>query len=326
VVQHIAAKTPGLLTREVPAHTKIVVLGKLRWLGENCSMGFRSFRQRTPMPEVLNGAPRPRPIAHQRQWSLTEYVCTAGPHDRPFEERHDRVSVALVTAGTFRYRTNTGEGLLYPGAYLLGNAGACYECGHEHSHGDRCLALHMDRELFAEIAFGSSGSNRCEFRAALLPALSDLTPISVSLQRASSPESQLALEETVLTAVATVVCMVGTNHTQPRRPTPAATRRMATVFGYIDASLGSDLSLADLSALVAMSKFHFLRTFKRASGMTPYQYILGRRLRAAAAELRATKKPIARVALDQGFGDLSTFNQSFRRVMGVTPTAFRSSK
>jgi AraC-like DNA-binding protein len=75
-----------------------------------------------------------------------------------------------------------------------------------------------------------------------------------------------------------------------------------------------------------MSKFHFLRTFKRASGMTPHQYILGRRLRAAAVELRATQKPIARVALDQGFGDLSTFNQSFRRVMGVTPTAFRSSK
>jgi hypothetical protein len=161
-------------------------------------MGFRSFKQRTPKPEIPNGPPRLRPIAHQRQWSLTEYVCTAGPHDRPFEERHDRVSVALVTAGTFRYRTTTGEGLLYPGAFLLGNAGACYECGHEHSHGDRCLALHIDRELFAEIASGSSGSNRCEFRAAMLPALSDLASISVSLQQASSPQSQLALEETVL--------------------------------------------------------------------------------------------------------------------------------
>ena len=289
-------------------------------------MGFRSFKQRTPKPEVPNGAPRLRPIAHQRQWSLTEYVCTAGPHDRPFEERHDRVSVALVTAGTFRYRTSTGEGLLYPGAFLLGNAGACYECGHEHSHGDRCLALHIDRELFAEIASGSSGSNRCEFRAAMLPAIADLASISVSLQQASSPESQLALEETVLTAVATVVRMVGTNHTPPRRPAPAATRRMAAVFEYIDARLESDLSLADLSAHVAMSKFHFLRTFKHASGMTPHQYILGRRLRAAAVALRATQKPIARVALDQGFGDLSTFNHSFRRVMGVTPTAFRSSK
>jgi AraC family transcriptional regulator len=288
-------------------------------------MGFRSFRQRTPEPGIPNGPPRLRPIAHQRQWSLTEYVCTAGPHDRPFEERHGRVSVALVTAGTFRYRTNTGEGLLYPGALLLGNAGACYECGHEHSRGDRCMALHIDRELFAEIASGSSGSNRCEFRAAMLPAVSDLASISVSLQQASSLESQLALEETVLSAVGTVVRAVGTNHTPPRRPPPAATRRLAAVFEYIDAQLGGDLNLTELSALVAMSKYHFLRTFKHASGMTPHQYILGRRLRAAAAALRTTEKPVARVALDQGFGDLSTFNHSFRRVMGVTPTAYRSS-
>ena len=286
-------------------------------------MGYRSFKQSTPKPEALSGPPRTRRIAHQRQWSLTEYVCTAGPHDRPFEERHDRVSVALVTAGTFRYRTGTGEGLLYPGAFLLGNAGSCYECGHEHSRGDRCLALHVDRELFAEIASGSSGSNRCEFRRAMLPAVSELASISVSLQQASSLESQLALEETVLIAIGTVARVVGTNHTPPRRPGPAATRRMAPVFDYIDTRLGSDLNLAELSALVAMSKHHFLRTFKQACGMTPHQYILGRRLRAAAAALRTTTIPVARVAADQGFGDLSTFNHSFRRLIGVTPTAYR---
>lgn len=53
--------------------------------------------------------------------------------------------------------------------------------------------------------------------------------------------------------------------------------------------------------------------------------ILGRRLRAAAAALHTTDEPVARVALDQGFGDLSTFNHAFRRVMGVTPTAYRLS-
>ena len=288
-------------------------------------MGFRSFKQSTPKPEASSGLPRIRRIAHQQQWSLTEYVCTAGPHDRPFEERHDRVSVALVTTGTFRYRTGTGEGLLYPGAFLLGNAGACYECGHEHSRGDRCLALHIDRELFAEIASGSSGSNRCQFRRAMLPAVSELASISVSFQQASSPESQLALEETVLSAIGIVMRAVGTNHTPPRRPGPAATRRMAAVFDYIDTRLGSDLNLAEMSALVAMSKYHFLRTFKHVSGVTPHQYILGRRLRGAAAALRTTTTPVARVAADQGFGDLSTFNHSFRRLMGVTPTAYRSS-
>jgi AraC-like DNA-binding protein len=288
-------------------------------------MGLQTLKQRTPAPIVINVPPKLRPIASEAQWSLTEYVCSAGPYDRPFEERHGHVSIALVVSGTFRYRTDAGEGMLYPGAFLLGNAGACYECGHEHSHGDRCLALHIDRELFEEIAAGSSGSNRCRFRTATLPAVFDLASISVAFQQASIPEVKLGLEDAILTAVGTVVRIAGTNHTPPRRPNPAATRRMAAVFDYIDARLERDLSLAELSAQVAMSKYHFIRTFKHTSGMTPHQYILGRRIRAAAAALRATKKPVARIALDHGFGDLSTFNHLFRRVIGITPTAYRSS-
>ena len=287
-------------------------------------MGFRSFKQRTPKPEVPSGPPRLRPIANQRQWSLTEYVCTAGPHDQPFEERHDRVSVALVTAGTFRYRTGTGEALLYPGAFLLGNAGACYECGHEHSHGDRCVALHIDRELFAEIASGSSGSNRCEFRTAMLPAVSDLASISVSLQQAASSESQLALEEIVLAAIGTVARAVGMNHTPPRRPAPAATRRIAAAFEYIDARLGSDLNLGRVVRARRHEQVPFSSNLQSCERHDAAPIFLGRRLRAAATALRNTETPVARVALDLGFGDLSTFNHSFRRVMGMTPTEYRS--
>lgn len=297
-----------------------------RNLGNIAHMGLQSFKRRTPSPGVVNVAPTLRPVVRESQWALTEYVCSAGPHDRTFEERHDRVSIALVTTGTFRYRTDKGEGILYPGAFLLGNAGSSYECGHEHSHGDRCMALHIDPGLFGEIASGSSGSTRCDFRTAILPAVSDLASISVAIQRASTWQSKLALEEAILIGVGTVVRVAGTNHTPPRRPNPAATRRMAALFDYIDARLGSELSLAELSAQAALSKYHFIRTFRHTSGMTPHQYILGRRLRTAAAALQATEQPVARIALDHGFGDLSTFNHYFRRVMGVTPSAYRSSK
>ena len=145
-----------------------------RYLGKIAPVGYGVFKQRAPLPIVANGPPKLRSIAWESQWSFTEYVCAAGPHDRLFEERHDRVSIALVTSGTFRYRTDTGEGILYPGAFLLGNAGSSYECGHEHSHGDRCLALHIDQELFGEIALSSSGSTHCDFRTAILPAVRDL--------------------------------------------------------------------------------------------------------------------------------------------------------
>jgi AraC-like DNA-binding protein len=271
----------------------------------------------------MSASPTVRTIADQSLWSLSEYVCSAGPHDRPFEERHDRVSLALVTSGTFRYRTDSGEGLLYPGALLLGNAGACYECGHERSRGDRCVALHIDRDLYAEIASGASGSNDHAFRRATLPAAPSLAAITVSLQNPNP--FRLALEETVLELIAAVASAAAANHASARRPSAAAMRRIPRVLDYIESHLllDMDLDLATLSDQATMSRYHFLRTFKRATGLTPHQYVLGRRLRLAAARIQSTAEPIAHVAAAAGFGDLSTFNHLFRGAIGVTPTTFR---
>src|SRR5215468_10712244 len=74
-------------------------------------------------------------------WRVEDVTCSAGPHDRPFEEQHDLVCVAAVTRGTFQYRTPNGRATLVPGALMLGNPGACFECGHEHGVGDRCLSF-----------------------------------------------------------------------------------------------------------------------------------------------------------------------------------------
>src|SRR6516164_2614561 len=84
-------------------------------------------------------------------WRVEDAVCSAGPHDRPFEEQHNLVCVAAVTRGTFEYRTADGRATLVPGALMLSNPGACYECGHEHGVGDRSLSFHFDPGFFEEI-------------------------------------------------------------------------------------------------------------------------------------------------------------------------------
>jgi AraC-like DNA-binding protein len=75
---------------------------------------------------------------------------------------------------------------------------------------------------------------------------------------------------------------------------------------------------------VGMSPYHLLRIFRQVVGMTPHQYVLRTRLHRAAARIRRTDEPIAAIAFDVGFGDLSTFNHRFRRVMGLTPSAYRA--
>jgi AraC family transcriptional regulator len=74
-----------------------------------------------------------------------------------------------------------------------------------------------------------------------------------------------------------------------------------------------------------MSKYHFLRTFRRTVGSTPHQYLLDLRLRRCAVEVRIRNDSVSRVAADAGFGDLSTFYQRFRKVFGVSPQVLRES-
>ena len=104
-----------------------------------------------------------RTLAAGDGWSMREVVCRAGPSDRPFEERHDGFSVSAVIEGSFTYRSDAGHGLLYPGALLLGNNGWCFECGHAHGIGDRCISLNIHEEQFGEIAAAAASTSRFRF-------------------------------------------------------------------------------------------------------------------------------------------------------------------
>ena len=77
----------------------------------------------------------------RRGWSVADVICTSGPRDRPFEERHAQHSIAVVLAAVSSTSTTTGGGVLTPGAVMLGNPGQCFECGHAHGEGDRCVAF-----------------------------------------------------------------------------------------------------------------------------------------------------------------------------------------
>ncbi|MGH8294938.1 MAG: helix-turn-helix domain-containing protein [Steroidobacteraceae bacterium] len=93
---------------------------------------------------------------------------------------------------------------------------------------------------------------------------------------------------------------------------------------WIEAHGDERVSIDTLAAEAAVSPFHLLRLFDQVVGVTPYQYVLRRRLHRAATRLCDSSEPIATVALQSGFDDLSEFNRHFRRIFGLTPGEYRA--
>jgi AraC family transcriptional regulator len=261
-------------------------------------------------------------LASGRGWSVRDIVCTAGPGDRPFEERHGSICIAAVTRGTFRYRTIQGAATLAPGAVLLGNDGACFECGHDHGVGDRCLSFHFEPATFETILAAVPGARRIGFTLPRLPPLPDLIPFVGAAEAAG--DDAAALEEIAFGLAGTVASMLVGART-PATPRRRDERRIAAALRRLEATAGETVPLTTLARDAAMSPYHFLRTFRSISGVTPHQFVLGERLRRVAVQLRRSDEPVSAIAYDAGFNDLSSFNRRFRRVMGMHPTAYRAS-
>jgi len=257
---------------------------------------------------------------------VSDIVCGAGPRDRPFEERHDSVCIAAVTAGTFHYRTTLGGAVLAPGALLLGNHGTCFECGHEHSTGDRCLSFHFAPDQLESIVAAVPGVRRTAFAVPRLPPLPSLVPLLAAAEAARDEDDGAELEELALRLPAAVaVTLAGAANIQ-RSPAARDIRRVTDALRRIEAEADGSLSLAALAREAAMSPYHFLRTFRQVVGMTPHQFLLHTRLHRAAVRLHRSDEAISAIAFDLGFNDLSTFNRRFRRVTGLSPTAYRNKR
>jgi AraC-like DNA-binding protein len=107
-------------------------------------------------------------------------------------------------------------------------------------------------------------------------------------------------------------------------PAIPLSRHLLRVRDLIDRAYASRLDIPALARSAHVSEAHFSRSFKSAFGETPHQYLLTRRIERAKALLRDSDLSITEVCLAVGLSSHGTFSRQFRRLVGVSPSEYRT--
>lgn len=101
-----------------------------------------------------------------------------------------------------------------------------------------------------------------------------------------------------------------------------AQRHVRLVMEFVQENLQRDITLQEMATVVGFSPFHFARLFKKATGTSPYRFVLQQRIERAKQLLVLGELPLADVAVETGFFDQSHLTTHFRKHCGVTPRQF----
>jgi AraC-like DNA-binding protein len=257
-------------------------------------------------------------LLQHKSISVSDFRCSAGPHDAPFVEQFRCHSVSYVRKGSFGCHSRGRTFDLVAGSILVGHPGDEYTCTHDHVCGDECLSFFLNPELVEAI-----GDRTEIWRVGAAPPLPELMVLGELAQAAADGRSDIGLDEVgQLFASRFVEVMSG----RSREPAPAKARdrrRAVETALWIDANSHQEIALERAAGEAGISPFHFLRLFASVLGVTPHQYLVRSRLRHAARLLADDDRPITEIAYDVGFGDLSNFVRTFHRAAGVSPRRFR---
>jgi AraC family transcriptional regulator len=137
------------------------------------------------------------------------------------------------------------------------------------------------------------------------------------------PWGSMYVEALSLTIASYVYGRYGVVASADERAPALASPQVQRLVDFIEERLAQNITLVQLARLIGYGPDHFARLFKRTFGLTPYQYVLERRVERAKTLLRERSLSIAEVAGSCGFGSQAHLHVAFKARTGVTPGVYR---
>lgn len=216
--------------------------------------------------------------------------------------------------------------LIGPGRFCVtpGNASAFWQ----HSGNPEILQLYLRKSVYehaVEEMFGGASSALTPRFAIVDPLLEQLAIAVLNALREGSADDRVYVE-TLAHVIAVHLARAHSARSTARSAAPAdglSRARIRRLLDYIEQHLGEDLSLEAMAAEVELSPLYLVRAFRAVVGQSPHQYVVSRRVEHARRLLSGTATPIADIALAAGFSSQSHLSNWFRRIVGVSPAAYR---
>lgn len=98
---------------------------------------------------------------------------------------------------------------------------------------------------------------------------------------------------------------------------------IGSICAFISENFREDIDAVDIASSADIHPKYAMSVFKKSTGMTLNEYVNLLRLSYAQAMLLRDNGNVLRVAMESGFGSLSAFNKSFRKISGMSPSDFR---
>jgi AraC family transcriptional regulator len=242
--------------------------------------------------------------------------------------------IALVTSGrTFVARTVNGR--VQSSSVQRGSA-CIYPLGWQQSGPEitdsiDALYIHLPKLLVGQRALDSYQVDPSTVELAHVDSLADplLYQLGLAILGAMKHAGH-ALNQLFVDGVQSALAghLLSNYATDRWRPTAVAPEldpsRLKRVLKLIEDRFAEPLTLSELAAQACLSEFHFSRLFRSATGLTPYRYLMRRRVQAAEELLTKRQASLLGVALQVGFGSQANFIRAFRQFTGVTPSLYRA--
>jgi AraC family transcriptional regulator len=234
--------------------------------------------------------------------------------------------ISFTLAGSLVIERDLGHELeragFRPGMSLILPAGR--ENAWRWNHGTDELHLYIAPGWLGEVALGAgvAAPQLIERFAFEDPVLSSLARALIEERHQAGIGGALyrhALEEAIGLRLLREHCAVAP---MPHRA-GLAPSRLRRVRELVDQQLDRDLTIEDMADAAGLSRAHFARSFRAATGQTPYAYLRAERIARVRTLLTCSSHPIGDIAAVTGFRSQSHLARVFRNATGMTPVEYR---